>query len=500
MVFLHQFRIRTVKIHFVKQDRDRYSVRFASDEKPVYEGPLGIRPVQCHYQICTVYVGGYYMTLAGEVGGFSYHIVSPRKDGGDKGISGNVPLGSEVCQVFHSVSHGYGIGGLFSCQTHLSAYYGGYGSPFGEFRYNVVTSRVFDNSSYRFDILFHRCEDTNLCKMVIFVEKDFCKMITFQEIDTYISRGIDTLEIGDEPHGLYDPIKYIISIGGKRIRPKLCLLTYSLFSDKIDDSVLLPALGIEIFHEFTLIHDDIMDKADIRRGKETVHKKWNDNSAILSGDVMSIKAYHFICKAPAERLPSVLDLFTETATKVCEGQQYDMNYEEIPVITMDEYMNMIGLKTGVLLACSAKMGAVLAGGDPVIASSLYDYGYLLGIAFQITDDYLDSFGDPGLFGKKIGGDIVNNKKSWLNVACTGLSEGRHGEEWRRICAMGEERSNEKIAAAQALYTELGIKEMAEREIDRYFKMAIEKLEKSGLSAEQIGQLGLFAEKITFREK
>lgn len=320
------------------------------------------------------------------------------------------------------------------------------------------------------------------------------------DIDKHLKKGIEEINLGGNPKELYDPIEYIFSIGGKRIRPRLCLLTYSLFSDKIDSSIINPALAIEIFHTFTLIHDDIMDKADMRRGKETIHKKWNDNIAILSGDVMSIQAYQFISQAPAERLGDALALFNRTAAQVCEGQQYDMNFEDIPVISMEDYLKMIGLKTAVLIACSAKMGAVLAGAPAEKAQLLYDYGYLLGIAFQIADDYLDNFGDPKVFGKNIGGDITNNKKSWLFVECYNTVEGEQKERWEKIVALGEDRAQEKIAAAQDIYTELGIKEKAEKEIDKYYKQAIGKIEQLNLPQEQYDALVQFAKKMTFRDK
>lgn len=335
--------------------------------------------------------------------------------------------------------------------------------------------------------------------MVIFVRL-VLNSKSMVDIDKYLKEGLEKIDLGGTPKELYDPIEYIFSIGGKRIRPRLSLLAYSLFSDKIDSSIINPILGLEIFHTFTLIHDDIMDKADMRRGKETIHKKWNDNIAILSGDVMSIQAYQFISKAPAGHLPKVLELFNRTAAQVCEGQQYDMNFEDIPIISMDEYMKMIGLKTAVLLACSAKMGAILAGADDKSAQLLYDYGYLLGIAFQIADDYLDNFGDPKIFGKNIGGDITNNKKSWLFVECYNTATGAEKERWEKIVAMPPEQAEQKIREAQIIYTELGIKEKAEKEIDKYYKMAIEKVEELNISTEQLEQLVEFAKAMTFRNK
>jgi geranylgeranyl diphosphate synthase type II len=219
-------------------------------------------------------------------------------------------------------------------------------------------------------------------------------MFSISEIDALVEKGIFSLDLKGEPVELYNPIEYLVSIGGKRLRPKLAILSYNLFSDKIDRSIIYPAMGLEIFHGFTLIHDDIMDNADLRRNRTTVHKKWNNSIAILSGDVMCIKSYQYMSMAPAAKLKEVLDLFSETAEQVCEGQQYDMNFETSPLITMDEYLSMIGLKTAVLIAASAKVGAIVANAPATVCDALYNYAYQLGLAFQIKDDYFDSFGDP----------------------------------------------------------------------------------------------------------
>lgn len=325
-------------------------------------------------------------------------------------------------------------------------------------------------------------------------------MFTLQEIGKIVEKGIYSLDLKGEPKRLYDPIEYIVSIGGKRIRPKLSVLTYSLFSDDIDMSVMLPSLGLEIFHAFTLIHDDIMDKADMRRGQPTIHKKWNDNIAILSGDTMCIKAYQLICKANPQRLPAILELFNDTATKVCEGQQYDMDYETMPVVTMEDYIKMTGLKTAVLLACSAKMGALLAGAEKKFCDAIYEYGYKLGIAFQITDDYLDTFGDPSVFGKNIGGDIVNGKKTWLYINASTTSSGSDKERFNEIMSWGTDRACEKIAAAKEFFTSIGIKERAEKEIEKYFRQAIDAICNIGLENGKVDLLEEFATMITYRKK
>lgn len=336
--------------------------------------------------------------------------------------------------------------------------------------------------------------------MVNFVKYVFLTMYTIQEIQSIVKKSIYALDFKREPSELYSPIEYMMSIGGKRIRPTLCLLTYSLFSDTIENSIVFPALGLEVFHTFTLIHDDIMDKSDMRRGQLTVHKKWNDNIAILSADAMCIESYKYISMAPSDKLQAALQLFTKTGLEICEGQQLDMNYENISIITMDEYLKMIGLKTSALLACSSKMGAILGGAEKNVREAIYQYGWLLGLAFQITDDYLDTFGNPAVFGKKIGGDIVNNKKSWLCVESSRLATGAKKEELERIMAMPIEKSDEKIAAMQNLYIDLGIKESAEKTIEQYCNEAMQKIEELSLGNEKTELLREFANQITFRTK
>ncbi len=315
-----------------------------------------------------------------------------------------------------------------------------------------------------------------------------------------VQDGIMERSLKGEPAGLYDPIDYIVSVGGKRIRPALCLLTYSVFRDDVDDTVLFPALAIEIFHAFTLLHDDIMDKADMRRGHLTVHRKWNENTAILSGDVMSIKAYEWLCHARAEKLPAVLELFNRTAAQVCEGQQYDMDFEEIPVIAMEEYIKMIGLKTSALIACSSKMGAVLAGAADVSADAFYDYGWQLGIAFQITDDYLDVYGDPKVFGKNTGGDITNNKKSWLMVESLTRADENQKKRIFEVMAMPEAEAHEKISRMMAIYGELDIRHLAETAIEDYYNRALDALKPLNLPSAAYDLLKEYATRITYRKK
>ena len=325
-------------------------------------------------------------------------------------------------------------------------------------------------------------------------------MFTISEIDSIVEKSIFSLELKGEPGELYDPISYLISIGGKRLRPKIAILTYNLFSDKIDRTILHPAMGLEIFHGFTLIHDDIMDKAPLRRNRETVHNKWNENIAILSGDVMCIKSYQYMSEAPAAKLKPVLDLFSLTAAQVCEGQQYDMNFETLSFITMEDYIGMIGLKTAVLIAASVKIGAIIAGAPREASEAIYDWGYQLGLAFQIKDDYFDSFGDSNLFGKKIGGDILCGKKTWLLAESLRRASPQKRREIQDLFRDSTMESVQKIAKVLEIYEELGIRKAAEEAMDSYHKKANEALKNSGLTPEQKDRICEFADSIINREK
>ena len=328
-------------------------------------------------------------------------------------------------------------------------------------------------------------------------------MIQESHIDAAIKELFDNLKFTDEPKGLYDPLRYMMEIGGKRIRPRLCLISYSLFKDSFGAEILSPAAALEVFHSFTLIHDDIMDKADVRRGVPTVYRKWDENTAILSGDVMSIESYRLIAKAPAEVLPEALGLFSKTAAEVCEGQQYDMDFEDLECVPMSDYLKMIGLKTAVLIACSAKMGAVIAGASPEDCERLYQYGYNLGLAFQIADDWLDTYGDPAVFGKAIGGDIVNNKKSWLMTRAFEKAGQQTRSELLAAMEMPvctEEEKAAKVAAVKALYASLNVEEEAKQEIARFHRQAMEYAAQLGLAPEKAAFLENYAKKLIGRSK
>ena len=327
-------------------------------------------------------------------------------------------------------------------------------------------------------------------------------MIQESHIDAALKELFANLKFTEEPKGLYDPLRYMMEIGGKRIRPRLCLTTYSLYKDSFNEGILSPAAALEVFHSFTLIHDDIMDKADVRRGVPTVYRKWDENTAILSGDVMSIESYKLIAKTPAEVLPKALDLFSTTAAEVCEGQQFDMDFEDMECVPMSDYLKMIGLKTAVLIACSAKMGAIIAGASDNDCDLLYRYGYDLGLAFQIADDWLDTYGDPAVFGKAIGGDIVNNKKSWLMTRASEVAGDRRGE---LVAAMAmpvgtDSQKAEKIAAVKAIYDSLGVGEEAKNEIIRLHSQALAHAAELNLSSDAFALLENYAKKLIGRTK
>ena len=325
--------------------------------------------------------------------------------------------------------------------------------------------------------------------------------MTETQINELVKRLFDGIEFTREPAGLYDPLRYMIAIGGKRIRPRLCLTAYSFFSDTLDEGILAPASALEVFHSFTLMHDDIMDRSPLRRGVPTVWKKWNEDTAILSGDVMLIDAYQRIAKAPHAVLDRVMALFSRTAAQVCDGQQYDMDFESLAEVPMADYNKMIGLKTAVLLACSAAMGAIIGGASEQESDALYNYGYELGMAFQVADDYLDAFGDEKVFGKPIGGDIVNGKKSWLTVRT--LEKTADKAAFLSAFALPAdtpEQKSAKIAAVRDIYLACGVDADAKAEIVRFTDRALEAVSGIGFGPLKMEVLRRFAEKLVGRAK
>ncbi|MCT4602769.1 MAG: polyprenyl synthetase family protein [Marinifilum sp.] len=322
-------------------------------------------------------------------------------------------------------------------------------------------------------------------------------MYSFKELQDVVQKEIDGLEFSTPPEGLFEPMKYILGIGGKRLRPILVLLSANLFKEDLS-KVCLPAIGIEVFHNFTLLHDDVMDNAPIRRSKATVHEKWNSNVAILSGDAMSIKAYQYIVSCEDKHLRDVLTVFNQTALEVCEGQQFDMEFEDRSDVQIDEYLNMIRLKTAVLLGGSLKMGAVMGDADPKDADLLYHFGVNLGMAFQLQDDFLDVFGDEEIFGKKIGGDILCNKKTFLLIKAFELATGEVKKELESWISAKEFNPEEKINAVRSIYEKLEVKDQSQAKIDEYFSLCLEYLDKVNIPAEKKSELYTLVKKLVNR--
>ena len=299
-------------------------------------------------------------------------------------------------------------------------------------------------------------------------------MYTLAEAQKLIEQHIQTLSIPDTPPELYEPVRYILSLGGKRIRPALVLLACDLFAGAVEPA-LIPAMAIELFHNFTLLHDDIMDRSEKRRGSPAVHIKYNENVAILSGDVMSILASRLMNNAPAAVLNVVQDVYTKTAMQVCEGQQLDMNFEELSSVTEEEYLNMIELKTAVLIAASLKIGAILGGASQRDAEDLYQFGKNMGMAFQLQDDLLDTYGDPSTMGKNVGTDIVDNKKTFLVIRALEAASARQREKLAGLLESKEVDHDEKIRGVTSIFNELNVKEMTEKRMKDYYKLAITSL-------------------------
>ena len=310
-----------------------------------------------------------------------------------------------------------------------------------------------------------------------------------------INKAIEALNWDKEPKGLYEPIAYTMASGGKRIRPTLaliaaeCIANGGLLNGDAIEKALPAALALEVFHNFTLLHDDVMDKASVRRGRPTVHVKWNENTAILSGDQMLIEAYKLLSDVPAEKLPQVLKWFNEMATGICEGQQLDVDFEHMSQVSIADYMKMIELKTSVLLANAMRIGGYIAGADEVQQKALYQFGLHIGLAFQIQDDLLDVYGDPKTFGKAIGGDICANKKTFLLLTAMETADAESKAELLQWM-MASDRDTEKIAAVTAIYTRLNVREAAESVMEEHTAIALEQLDKlpQNAACEQLRQL------------
>lgn len=293
-------------------------------------------------------------------------------------------------------------------------------------------------------------------------------MLTADAIQKMINAYLDSLPYDRRPSTLYAPIRYVLSLGGKRIRPVLMLLAYNLYKDD-PERILSSACGLETYHNYTLLHDDLMDNADLRRGHQTVHKKWDANTAILSGDSMLVLAYRLMAQCDADKLKPVIDLFTETALEIGEGQQYDMDFESRNDVTEDEYIEMIRLKTSVLLACAMKTGGILADAPAADADNLYRFGELIGLAFQLQDDFLDVYGDTSVFGKAIGGDIISNKKTYMLINAFNHADAHQRSELQRWTDAKAFDAREKVAAVTQLYNEIGVDKLARQKIACYFE-------------------------------
>ncbi len=278
-----------------------------------------------------------------------------------------------------------------------------------------------------------------------------------------INQEVLQLDWHREPYGLYEPIEYTLAAGGKRIRPQLAMIASQLFGGK-DEDVLPAALALEVFHNFTLLHDDVMDHADVRRGRPTVHVKWNANTAILSGDQMLIEAYKLLAGVPKEKLSQCLDMFNKMATEICEGQQYDVDFEEKEMVSETEYLMMIGKKTAILLATALQMGAYIAGASQDEQETLALFGTSIGLAFQIQDDILDIWGDPATFGKAIGGDISCNKKTYVTIIAEKIADEESRKELQHWYSQTLSDNTEKIARVKAIYERLGVRELCERSV------------------------------------
>lgn len=320
-------------------------------------------------------------------------------------------------------------------------------------------------------------------------------MKSILELQELIEAELAGISYPEKPADLYAPIDYVLGLGGKRMRPILLLLAHQLYKSDLQQAI-KPALGIEVFHNFTLLHDDIMDAAPLRRGQQTVHEKWNPNVAILSGDTMLVQAYQLVAEAPSNVLKKALDVFSRTAIEVCEGQQYDMDFEERDDVSIAEYIQMIEYKTAVLLAGALKIGALTGGATSEEANHLYEFGRNIGIAFQLKDDLLDVFGDQDKFGKQVGGDILSNKKTFLYLKSLADAKGAQKVALEQWFSSKEFDAQEKVQAVKAIYADLQIEQQTTEKMQSYYEIAMQHL--SAVSGDKTG-LEQFANMLMVRE-
>ena len=323
-------------------------------------------------------------------------------------------------------------------------------------------------------------------------------MYTSEELLKKVNEALDNVVYDRKPASLYDPIKYVLSIGGKRVRPVLTMLSYNLYKD--DPLSIMPqALGLETYHNFTLLHDDLMDHADMRRGHETVHKKWDANRAILSGDTMLLQAFERVEDCDPDKLPAVFKVFIQTTLEIGEGQQLDVEFENRNDVTEDEYIEMIRLKTSVLLACACKVGAIMAGAPAEDIENIYKFGEKLGLAFQLQDDLLDVYGDPAVFGKNIGGDITSNKKTYMLINAVNRATPQQRDELTKWIEAKEFDRNEKVKAVTELYNEIGIRKLCEQKIEQYYQQSLVYLSKVNVPDERKTELKAYAAEMMKRQ-
>ena len=323
-------------------------------------------------------------------------------------------------------------------------------------------------------------------------------MYTSEELLKKVNEALDNVVYDRQPASLYDPIKYVLSIGGKRVRPVLTMLSYNLYKD--DPLSIMPqAIGLETYHNFTLLHDDLMDHADMRRGHETVHKKWDANRAILSGDTMLLQAFERVEDCDPAKLPAVFKVFIQTTLEIGEGQQLDVEFETRNDVTEDEYIEMIRLKTSVLLACACKVGSIMADAPAEDVENMYKFGEKLGLAFQLQDDLLDVYGDPAVFGKNIGGDITSNKKTYMLINAVNRANPAQREQLMKWIDAKEFDRNEKVKAVTELYNEIGIRELCEQKIEEYYQKSLVYLAKVNLPEERKVELKAYAAEMMKRQ-
>ncbi|HEY3402117.1 MAG TPA: polyprenyl synthetase family protein [Ohtaekwangia sp.] len=323
-------------------------------------------------------------------------------------------------------------------------------------------------------------------------------MQELKSLQALLEKEITKNKYGKQPESLYAPIRYLMGLGGKRLRPMLTLLSYTLY--KRDVKNILPyAIAVEAFHNFTLMHDDIMDNAPLRRGKATVHEKWNTNTAILSGDVMLVKVYDLFVGLESEKLKQVLKAFNKTAAEVCEGQQWDMEFERMHGVTEAQYINMIKLKTAVLLGFSLELGAILAGAPEADRKALYEFGTNIGIGFQLKDDLLDAYADPKKFGKQVGGDIIANKKTFLLIKALEKGKGNQKSELNTWLTIKKFNKKAKVEAVKEIYNTLNIPSLTEKKLNTFFKKGFNQLDQLAISPKRKALLKSYTEALIERQ-